>query len=218
MQRFRWRSLNNTMWTTTVRCCHRSSRHQREPNINNRSRGYEHYYAFIATMVDPNADALADDNESTDQGFFTTETEEELYQENKKLHTILQRLDNFLRVQHPELLRPMEKINLFDEMADGPEIESGGSHQTSTMTLNVTAHTTSRTLLYKPAYVNLNNDLKAESECKPTAQREEQREGESLHVDTSTVASYTKEGLVASDGEILKIKSILPSFKKMLFF
>ncbi len=50
----------------------------------------------------------------------------------------------------------------------------------STRTLNATAHNASRTLLYKMAYINLDDDLKAESECKPTTQREKKREGESL--------------------------------------
>jgi hypothetical protein len=55
----------------------------------------------MTTMVDPNLDALRDEDESvhpsrapiqtpgTDQGFFTMETEEELYKENKKVHTSL---------------------------------------------------------------------------------------------------------------------------------
>ncbi len=97
--------------------CHysRRSRNQREPNNNKRSRGYEHHYAFMAMKVDPNTDHQGDEDESvllsrkpmqtpgTNQKFFTTETEEDLYQENKKLHTVLRKLDNFLRVQHHHL-------------------------------------------------------------------------------------------------------------------
>jgi hypothetical protein len=49
--------------------------------------------------------------------------------------------------------------------------------------------------------------LEAERERKPTVQREEQGEGESLHVDTGTVADNTKEGPAMSDGEILKNNS-----------
>ncbi len=84
----------------TERHCNRRSRDQREPNNNNRPREYEHLYAFMATMVDPNTDSLGDDDESvhpsrepvetpgTYQKYFSTETEEELYEENKKLHTV----------------------------------------------------------------------------------------------------------------------------------
>jgi hypothetical protein len=81
--------------------CNHRSRSQREPNNNNRSRGYEHHYAFMATMVDPNTDPLGDDDESvhpsrepvqtpgTNQKLFSTKMEEELYKEDKKLHTVL---------------------------------------------------------------------------------------------------------------------------------
>jgi hypothetical protein len=64
------------------------------------------------------------------------------------------------------------------------------------------------------AYINLNDDLKAESEHKLTAWREEQREKESLCVDTSMVASHTKEGPVTNDGEILKNKGDPAKFQK----
>ncbi len=46
--------------------------------------------------------------------------EEELYEENRKLHTVLWKLDNFLQAQYPELLCTMEKISLFNETADDP--------------------------------------------------------------------------------------------------
>ncbi len=84
-----------------VHHCSRRSRNQREPNNNSMSREYEHHYAFMAIMVDPNTDPLGDDDESvhpsrepiktpgTNQKFFTTELEEELYKESKKLHTVL---------------------------------------------------------------------------------------------------------------------------------
>ncbi len=48
----------------TVHHCNCCSKNQREPNNNNRSQGYEHYYSFMATMVDPNTDAPGEDNES----------------------------------------------------------------------------------------------------------------------------------------------------------
>jgi hypothetical protein len=81
----------------------------------------------MATMVDPNTDAPGDDDESvnpsrapvqtpgTNQRFFTMEMEEELYKENRRLHKVLQKLDNFLQAQRPELLRTMEKMSLFDK-------------------------------------------------------------------------------------------------------
>jgi hypothetical protein len=49
---------------------------------------------------------------------------------------------------------------------------------------------------------------------KPTAQRGEQREGESLREDTKTAAGRTKEGPVRSDGEILKNKEDPAKFQK----
>jgi hypothetical protein len=88
-------------WNAMEHHCNRRSRNQREPNNNNRSRGYKHHYTFMATTVDSNTDPLGNDNESlhpsrepvqtpgTNQKWFSTETEEELYEENKKLHTVL---------------------------------------------------------------------------------------------------------------------------------
>ena len=115
------RQVERQFQRNTERRCNHRSRNQREPNNNNRSLEYEHHYAFMALTVDPNTDAPGDDDESVDPSrapvqtpgtsnkFFTTDTEEELYEENKKLHTVLRKLDNFLRVQHPELLRTMQK-------------------------------------------------------------------------------------------------------------
>ncbi len=105
---------------TGCHCNHRSRNQRESNNNNNMSPGYEHHYAFMATMVDPNTDAPGEDDESVHRDrapvetpglgskFFTTNMEEELYKENKKLHTVLRKLDNFLRVQHPELLHTME--------------------------------------------------------------------------------------------------------------
>ncbi len=78
------------------------------PYNNKRSRGYEYHYIFTTTTVDPNMDAPGEDDKSfhpsrapvqtpgTNQNFFTVEMEEEMYEENRKLHTVLQNLDNFL--------------------------------------------------------------------------------------------------------------------------
>jgi hypothetical protein len=43
--------------------CNHCLRNQKEPNSNNRSRGYEHY-ALMATTVDCNTDVLRNGNES----------------------------------------------------------------------------------------------------------------------------------------------------------
>jgi hypothetical protein len=105
-------------------------------------------------------------------------------------------------------------MSLFDKAADDRDMETGNFHHTSTRTLNAAARNASRTLLYKMAYINLNDDLKAESKHKPAAQREEQRDGESLRTDTSMAAGHTKEGLVVSDSQILKNKGDPAKFQK----
>ncbi len=138
-----------------------------------------------------------------------------MYEENKKFHTVLRKQDNFLRVQHPELLCTMQRMSLFDETASDPDMEPGSSHPTSTRTANTTARNASGTPLYKTAYIKLNDDLRAESERKPVSRREEQREGESsLHTDTGTGVGLTKEGLATGDGEILKTKGDPAKFQK----
>jgi hypothetical protein len=90
---------------------------------------------------------LGDDDESehpsrepvqtpgTNRKCFSTEMEEELYDENKKLHTVLRKVGNFLRAQHLDLLLTMEKMSIFDEMASDPDMEPGGSYPMSTWTL-----------------------------------------------------------------------------------
>jgi len=141
--------------------------------------------------------------------------EEELYDENKKLHTVLQKIGNFLRVQHPDLLRSMEKMSLFNETASDPDMEAESCHPTSTRTSSTTACNPSGAPLYKIAYINLNDDLQAETEHKPTDWREEESERESLlRMDTSTETGHTEEGLVTGDGEILKNKSDSVKFQK----
>jgi hypothetical protein len=119
--------------------CH--LRNQREPNNNNRSQDYEHHYVFMARTVCPNSEAPGDDDESVHhprvpvktpanvKGCFATDTGKELHKENKKLHTELHKLVNFLWAQYLELLCTMEKMSIFDEMVDDPNMESVGSHQ-----------------------------------------------------------------------------------------
>jgi hypothetical protein len=94
-------------------------------------------------------------------------------------------------------------------------MEPGSSHPTSSRTANTTARNASGTPLYKTAYLNLNDDLRAESERKPAGRREEQREEESsLRTDTGMGVGHTKEGLATSDGEILKTKGDPAKFHK----
>jgi hypothetical protein len=58
----------------------------------------------------------------------------------------------------------MEKMNLFDEKAEDPDMESGSSHGRFFKTSDATVCTGNiNTPLYKSVYVNLNDDLKAES-------------------------------------------------------
>jgi hypothetical protein len=105
------------------------------------------------------------------------------------------------------------KMSLFDEMASDLDTEPGGSHPMSTRTS--TTHNASGTPLYKTAYINLNDDLQAESKRKPATQREEQSEREFfLCTDASTEAGYTKEGPATGDGQTLKNKSYPVKFQK----
>jgi hypothetical protein len=99
----------------------------------------------------------------------------------------------FLKEQNPELLCTMEKMSLFDGTVDGPDPGSKeGSH---------------------PLSYNLDADLKAESERKPAAQREEQREGNPACTDTGTSASPTGQETVMSAQEILKNKGVRTKFQ-----
>jgi hypothetical protein len=67
--------------------------------------------------------------------------------------------------------------------------------------------------LYKSAYVILKDDLQAESEWKPAAWREYQREAELICTDTSTEAGHAGEASVMGDKEILKSKGDCTKFQ-----
>jgi hypothetical protein len=58
-------------------------------------------------------------------GYFATDLEADLYEENKNLQGVLGKLTQFLAVRHPDLLHDMEKMNIFDEL---PDVETGASH------------------------------------------------------------------------------------------
>ncbi len=155
----------------TVSRNHRCSRKQGEPNNNsNRPRDYEHHFAFMATTVGPNPDIPGDDDgtyhppgkpveiPATAVKYTSIKMEFQMYAEVKRLAKILTKVGNFMQGQHPEILRTMEKMSLFDGTVDGlyPGSEEGSSS----------------------VFCNLDDALNTETEreCKPAAQREDQRE------------------------------------------
>jgi hypothetical protein len=180
----------------TVSRNHRLSRKQREPNNNNRPRDYEHHFAFMATTVGPNPDIPGDDDgtyhapgkpvetPATAVKYTSTKMEFEMYEKVKRLARIIMKVGNFLQGQHPELLRTMEKMSLFDGSEDGldPGSEEGSSS----------------------AFCNLDDALNAESERKPATRREDQREGKLERTATGTAASPTKKETVMLAEETLK--------------
>jgi len=51
-----------------------------------------------------------------------------LYEENKNLQGVLSKLTQLLAARHPDLLHDMEKMNIFVELAEFPDVETGASH------------------------------------------------------------------------------------------
>jgi hypothetical protein len=100
---------------------HHCSRSQREPNSNNRSRDYEHHFAFMAMTVGPNPDVPGDDDRTyhasgkpvetpaTAEEYTSTRMEFDMYEEIKRLARIITKVGDFVKGEHPELLRTMEK-------------------------------------------------------------------------------------------------------------
>ncbi len=117
----------------------------------------------------------------------------EMYKEVKRLAKILSKVGNFLQGQHPEILRTMEKMSLFDGKVDGSD---PGFEEVPSL-----------------AFCNLVDALNAEGERKPAAWREDQREGKSERTATGTVASPTKKKTVMSAEEILKNKGDRTNFQ-----
>jgi hypothetical protein len=103
-----------------------------------------------------------------------------------------------LKGQHPDLLRTMEKMSLFDGTMDGSDLGSEDSPPST--------------------FCNLDDALNSESESKPVTQREDQREEKSECTATGTAASPTKKETVTSAGQILKNKGDPPQFQMMLPF
>jgi hypothetical protein len=155
--------------------------------------------------VDPNPDVPGDDDgtyhapgkpvetPATAVKYTSTKMEFEIYEEVKRLAKILMKVGNFLQGQHPELLRTMEKMSLFDGTVDSsdPGPEEGSSS----------------------AFSNLDDALNAESERKPAAWREDQREGKLECTATGTAASPTRKETVTSANEILKNKGDRTKFQ-----
>jgi hypothetical protein len=125
----------------TVNHTHRCPRSLREPNNNNRSRDYEHHFAFMATTVGPNPDLPGDDDgtfhaprkpvdtPATADEYTSMRMEFDMYKEIKRLARIITKVGDFLKGQHPELLRTMKKMSLFDGTVDSldPGSEEGSS-------------------------------------------------------------------------------------------
>jgi hypothetical protein len=80
----------------------------------------------------------------------------------------------------------MEKMSLFDGTMDGSDLGSEDGPPST--------------------FCNLDDALNSESESKPVAQREDQREEKSERTATGTAASPTKKETVTSAGQILKNK------------
>ncbi len=127
----------------------------------------------MATTVGPNPDIPGDDDgtyhaprkpvetPASAVKYTSTKMEFEMYEEVKRLATILMKVGNFLQGQHPELLRTMENMSLFDGKVDGSD---PGSEDGSPST-----------------FCNLDDALNSERESKPVAQRRT-RERKNRHV------------------------------------
>ncbi len=117
----------------------------------------------------------------------------EMYEAVKRLARIVTKVANFLQAQHPELLRTMEKMSLFDGSEDGldPGSEEGSSS----------------------AFFNLDDALNLNAEHKPATRREDQREGKSERMATGSAASPTKKETTMSAEEILKNKGDRTKFQ-----
>ncbi len=93
-----------------------------------------------------------------------------------RLAKILTKVGNFLQGEHPEILRTMEKMSLFDCTVDGSD---PGSEEGS-----------------PSAFCNLDDAQNSERERKPAAWKEDQREGKSERTATGMAASPTKKETV----------------------
>jgi len=109
-------------------------------NRNECSNEYEHHFAFMVTETSNKVSVpetvewsfyLAGTPIATHNvngGYFSTELEANLYEENRNLQGVLNKLTQFLAAHHPDLLQKMEKMSIFDESAELPDIKMGASH------------------------------------------------------------------------------------------
>jgi hypothetical protein len=96
----------------------------------------------MATMMGPNPDVLGDDDGTyhaprkpmetlaTAEEYTSMRMEFDMYNENKRLASIITKVGNFLKGQHPELLCTMDKMSLFDDGSEDsldPGSEEGSS-------------------------------------------------------------------------------------------
>jgi hypothetical protein len=82
------------------------------------------FFFFMATTVGPNRDRSGDDDgtfhaprkpvdtPATAEEYTSTRMEFDMYKEIKRLARIIMKVGDFLKGQHPELLRTMEKNEL----------------------------------------------------------------------------------------------------------
>jgi hypothetical protein len=104
------------------------------------SKEYEHHFAFMVTETSTKVPVTETVDRSFhsagtpiatpngNSGYFATNLEADLYEENKNLQGILSKLTQFLAARHPDLLHDMEKMNIFDVSAEFPDVERGASH------------------------------------------------------------------------------------------
>ncbi len=127
------RRSNNPKKNCTV---HSSRGHTR----NECSKEYGHHFAFMVTETSTTVPVTETVDRSFHSagtpistpngngGYFATDLEADLYEENKNLQGVLSKLTQFLAARHPNLLHDMEKMNIFDESAEFPDVEMGASH------------------------------------------------------------------------------------------
>jgi hypothetical protein len=83
--------------------------------------------------VDPNLDVPGDDNKTyhvpgkpvetpaSAEEYTSTRMEFDMYEEIKRLARFITKVGDFLKGKHPELLRTIENMSLFDGTVDGPD-------------------------------------------------------------------------------------------------
>jgi hypothetical protein len=137
VRRLAKREKNRCSNNPKKKCTAHSSRgHTR----NECSNEYEHHFAFTVTETSTKVPVTETVNRSFHSagtpiatpngngGYFATDLEADLYEENNNLQGVLSKLTHFLAARHPDLLHDMEKMNIFGESAKFPDVEMGASH------------------------------------------------------------------------------------------